>query len=401
MEKEQKLAATLTCYILMFPAMTSTINNIVLSMFGIQTSFDNIIMYGILFVFFAISLVKLKLVLNIKHFIVIFIFLANLFYTILFYRKSLLFFWTSADDISNPAYVFVFLTISGFFVSLNLKDADIFLKEAEKWSIIVVVLSFLQYIITYINRLNAPQYMVFSYNMLFGVTFLFLLAFREPKVYRWIFALLGFALIFVAGCRGALVSLAVAVFIFLLFFSGFNTKKRTYIFILGLIIVPIVYFQIDTILSFLAKILEALNIESRTIELALEESFSNDSGRGDVQQIILSKLNLFGYGLFGDRRILSGRYAHNLFIEWLCDFGIVFGAIISVSFVLLIVRSLKRTDYKWKLVICALLSSGFIKLMFSGSFLNQEPSFYVLLGLCLNTKLFKNNKDMQSSLIRR
>lgn len=398
MEKEQKLAVTLTCYLLMFPAITSTINNIFLALFGVTTIIDNLIMYGVLLVLFVRAAMNFKLALNIKQFAVVVIFLGAFFYTMAFYTNNLkYYFWTSFDDVLNPAYVFVFLTFSCFFVSLQLKDADIFLKEAEKWSIAVVVLSFLQYVITHINKLDDPQYMTFSYNMLLSVTLLFLLAFRESKTYRWILAFLGFALIFVAGCRGALVSLIACIFIYLLFFSGFSTNKRTYIFIIGIIVIPVVYFQMNTILSFFARILNVLQIESRTIEMALEESFTYDSGRGNIIEIILKETTLLGKGLFGDRNVEDAAYAHNLFVEWIYDFGFLFGLPLCIGFVFVVIKCLRKADYKWKLFLCALLSVGVFKLMFSGSFLLHEPGLYVLIGICLNEKIL-NNVEIKSSM---
>lgn len=384
----------------MFPAITSTINNIILSLFGITTSLDNIVLYGVLLVMFARNLRNVRISLNIKQLAFVAIFLVALFYTAAFYPSNLKNFWTSAGDVLNPLYVFVFLTFSGFFVCLQLKDADIFLKEAEKWSIAVVILSALQYIITHINKIDDPQYMVFSYNMLFSVTILLLLAFRESKPRRWIFAVTGVAFIFVAGCRGALVSLLACLFIYLLFLSDFSLNKKMYIVFLAIIILPILYFQMNNILAFFARVLDGLNVESRTIKLALESSFLDDSGRNELLQEIFGNMKVIGYGLYGDRYFLEERYAHNLFAEFVCDFGFIFGTILCIALVVVIIKALRHAEYKWKLVVCALLSVGFFKLMFSGSFLNQEPGFYVLIGMCLNPDILKKKERIKSIYIR-
>lgn len=400
LEKEQKLVSTLTCYILMFPALTSTINNIMLALFGITTSLDNIILYGVLLVLFIKNMINKKSSTRTKTFMFVTLLFLLLFYTMAFFPSNLEHFWTTANDVQNPLYVFVFLTISGFFVALQVKDADIFLNEAEKWSIAVVILSALQYIITHIKKIDDPQYMVFSYNMLLATTILFLLAFREPKAKRWIFAIIGLAFIFVAGSRGALVSLLISIFVYLFFFSGFDTSKRTFILILGILVVSIFFLQMNNMLSLLAKVLDGLNIESRTIEMALEESFTNDSGRFELQQKVLEKVNIFGYGFFGDRYILEGRYVHNLFLELLCDFGIIVGSFLSIAYVVIVFKALRRADNKWKLLLCALLSVGCFKMMFSGSFLNQEPGLYVLIGLCMNDNIFEKKEKVKSIYIR-
>lgn len=46
-----------------------------------------------------------------------------------------------------------------------------------------------------------------------------------------------------------------------------------------------------------------------------------------------------------------------------------------------------------KIIIIAFLSTGMFKLLLSSSYLHQEPSFYILLALCINTLYNKNLKE--------
>ena len=77
-------------------------------------------------------------------------------------------------------------------------------------------------------------------------------------------------------------------------------------------------------------------------------------------------------------------YAHNMFVEWIVDFGIVIGIILSVSFIVLLIKGLKNKQRQEFVYIIVFITTGFVQMMFSGSYLLQEASLYVLLGLGVN-----------------
>ena len=97
-----------------------------------------------------------------------------------------------------------------------------------------------------------------------------------------------------------------------------------------------------------------------------------------------------------EHRILAnGFYAHNIFIEIFVHYGIIFGIVLTCILVSIILAGLFRTSRTKSVVTFTLLSAGFLKLLFSGSYLNQEPAFYALLGLCVST-LSKQKKVVET-----
>ena len=134
------------------------------------------------------------------------------------------------------------------------------------------------------------------------------------------------------------------------------------------------------------------DIESRTFELLMNGGGDITSGRNRIQSFLLKKWTIFGNGLYGDRVLMKESqlfaedttYAHNLFVEWIVDFGIVIGIILSVSFIVLLIKGLKNKQRQEFVYIIVFITTGFVQMMFSGSYLLQEASLYVLLGLCVN-----------------
>ena len=99
----------------------------------------------------------------------------------------------------------------------------------------------------------------------------------------------------------------------------------------------------------------------------------------------MSQVDLLGHGLWGDRVILNGRYPHNIIAEILIDYGWILGSGILILLICIILRGLHKANVLMSIVLCSLLSTGIVKLLLSGSFVNQEPAFYVLIGLCVNS----------------
>ena len=62
----------------------------------------------------------------------------------------------------------------------------------------------------------------------------------------------------------------------------------------------------------------------------------------------------------------------------------IVGLILSVAFVFLLCVAFKKCDRLSRLLLIVFIPNGLIGLLFSGSYLGQQPSFYILLGLCVN-----------------
>lgn len=157
------------------------------------------------------------------------------------------------------------------------------------------------------------------------------------------------------------------------------------------IVIGIIY--INEILEYLYNLLLNFGIRSRSIQLFLRDDIYL-SGRekiyDDVINGILDK-PIQGIGLAGDRQIIGGGYAHNIFIEILANFGVILGSFIILILICLIISSLFTKENKRYNMIIIWISVGFVHLFVSGSYL-IEFKFWILLGLV--SQNYKNRKAM-------
>ena len=294
--------------------------------------------------------------------------------------------WTSFGDIvENPMYLFLFYGFLGLYLAQYLKDMDLLCSYLDKFTLATIMLALVQYMIALQSDLP-PQYMVFSYNLLFPATYFSLRCMSNFGLKRLLGTAIGAGLILIAGCRGALVCYMVAILLYVIFSGGvFRIQKVISILLLLLAIVVISIFW-DEILDVAIKLLESMNIDSRTLTMLSEQSFFDDSGRADIQKTIRDNIGFLPKGLYYDRIAADGSYAHNLFLELAIQYGILLGGAIIVWLCYHVVRSVFAVSKNptARVVLYSLIASGLMRLMFSGSYLLNEPGFWLLIGLMLN-----------------
>lgn len=229
------------------------------------------------------------------------------------------------------------------------------------------------------------DYMSISYNVLIALCICIGYAWDKRKWFPALLSVASILLLIVVGSRGA--SLSVLLYILLLLITKlFNGEKKRVAISLSVILVAILalggYYYNEV-----TEMIDAGDLYSRNLSKLDDSSFFSHNDRDEIKMVIEKGLdtNPLGYGLLGDRIIMQneryeGVYAHNLLLELRADFGIFLGPII---FLLLLYKMFiayrKLSGYKIDFLIM-FIPAGFIKLLFSGSFL-IEPAFYCLLAL--------------------
>jgi hypothetical protein len=136
-----------------------------------------------------------------------------------------------------------------------------------------------------------------------------------------------------------------------------------------------------------------LGMSERVFNL-LADDFFNSHGRDVLVQRSWEGIrdNPLGYGFYGDRALLDA-YPHRLYLEILLQYGVIFGTIILGYIVYLVIRALNcvKNDFHITLFLVLLICWVFIKLSISGSY-TKEPSFFFLLGVCVNIIRHKRNR---------
>ena len=384
-EKKQGRICIFLAYMLCFTGIVSSLGAIFNDLLpGI--SFNIGLLYILYFILLTWVIVDNCAKVSGSTILIVLVITALFLSVLVFHSQNMKYMWTTASDLlENPTYIFVFYALIGYFVSRRLKNITVFISILEKFAVFTVMVLAFRFFVGVIFKSTVPEYMTFSYNLLFPTTFLLLFSIRDFKWYRVVTAILGSVLIFIAGCRGALLSLIISTLLYVFFFGKIPRKNKYRVTAVFMILLIIVVFFYEPILVLLNGKLSGIGINSRTIAMLLTSTFSDDSGRENIIEHVVKNFNVFGYGLWGDRVLLNGMYAHNMVIELLCDFGLIVGSILLVVFISILVKGLKYSDEQMSVILCALVSVGVIKLLFSGSFLNQEPGVYVLIGLCINS----------------
>ena len=278
-----------------------------------------------------------------------------------------------------------------FLITLVINDYNRLYKALRIASIAAIASAFIFVIFQYEGKYEI-DYMSFSYGVTLPVMLMLIFAFDDKKKIDLFFAFLGFTIIFVVGARGPILGLFAGV----LFYFLINFKLNlNYTLLLISLVFLIIFFVInfENLIQLLDNFLQQRNISSRTVRLLLHNSIEHDSGRDVLyEKALIASQNLFiGNGMAGDRVVLGGTYAHNLFLEIFLEYGFILGTIFTIVLIYNLVRTLffKNKTIMYYLFFAIFFTTGFIKLQFSSSY-TLEPTFYIMLALAM--RLASNNK---------
>lgn len=228
--------------------------------------------------------------------------------------------------------------------------------------------------ILYIFSLLRGTFSFESYDMSFSYALLLpsLVLYARKK---WYSVAGAFFLVFVVlaiGSRGAIV----AFFLYIIYDAFFNDRRV--LIPLGILLGLVIVF-IPVFLSFL----ESFGISSRTLKLLLA-GVGGDLSNRDILYgqawDALSQKPLLGLGLYGDRPLFDGFYCHNFFLEICVHFGIILGPLILLSITGLFLFLWYKLNRKNRAVLVKYFCAGFVPLMASGSYLN-ENNFGIFAGV--------------------
>lgn len=248
------------------------------------------------------------------------------------------------------------------------------------------------------------NYMTLSYHVLPAGCFCISKAVKGLHPFYWFTSLIFLFIIFAAGCRGALVCSTLFLALIIIHQATYSANAKTarrwrLIGLLILLALPLYFSQIfDAIGMSISK----LGIMSRSMEMMTDNTFFQDGARNTIQTAIWRGVeeNPMGYGLYGDRYICSkyyqggAEYAHNIFYEFIADYGLLFGILLLLLIIVSIIKLYwKQKKSELSVMLLLLLPDGFIKLFFSNSYL-MDTSFFILMGFLIvisTKKRYKNN----------
>lgn len=249
-----------------------------------------------------------------------------------------------------------------------------------KFSKGIGVLLFICIIITN-KRFGSSGYsMAFGYSLLVFACIL-IEDFIKNKNYISLITFIFIVIIIILyGSRGPLIPITIYIITIL-----FKSKKeqRKFIFISIFFLILGLIFK-NEIIKILLLILNKYNINSRTIFLLLKnEGKVHLSGRDLIYKQVAREIYnnpLKIRGISSDYLLLGGGYTHNIFLELLYEMGLIIGGILSLSIILLFIRTIL---FKEGLILIFAICSLF-PLLVSGT-LWRDLNFWVWIVLSFKT----------------
>lgn len=373
---EGKWVEILFSFVLVFHCCLLGINSITNAFIG-STSLDSILLCLLLVMVVAFSIIPIIKQANIKHYLFSIIVVSVFFISSIF-----------STECFSRLITFFLTVFPTFFVGATLKD----IKSAEKYmykaSIVGLICALAYIVFNVFDASKTVHEMVPSYSFLACAVFLLYYSMKYRKIYNYIFAILSFVAIVVFSVRGPIIVYLVCFAILL--FQNVKVNRPLKIMILLIVLLPIIFVctnYFDSFIELLDSLFNKIGVTSGLVKRLSEGNFLDSNGRDSIAANLINSVwehPFLGTGLFSDREMV-GTYAHNLFLELLVDFGIVFGAILIAAIAFNVIKMLytnRKNNCAFGLLI-TVMSVAIGKLMFSGSYL-ESSEFFMLLGMMMN-----------------
>ncbi len=328
-----------------------------------------------------------KIKLLVVYYIGIFVFLLHY---ILFTKNTIYIL-----EISLPLFL---MSLPAFVFSISLKDWNVLKSYMVKASYIIFFFGALISILVFIGSVSIGYYsMSLSYYMLLPVIIFLDELFEKHSIRAVIMVIWSFFSMLALGSRGPILCIVVFLILKSIKYILHLTYKKTFFLLITSGVTIYFFVNYHSVLGFINTFLFDLGIRSRSIDLFLTEELYF-SGRESLYPVVIEATNsapLIGLGIGGDRQVLDGAYAHNLFLELYANFGVVIGGVLSIALVLIVFKILFIKDFETYNMLIIWLSFGFVRLMVSGSYLT-DIQFWIFMGLAASTLFVKNQQPNHS-----
>lgn len=238
----------------------------------------------------------------------------------------------------------------------------------------------------------------FGYNVLLFVLVFMVLSFRYKRVSDIIGAFAGFIMIILAGSRGPILCIGVFIILYFICFLGEHKHKYSIVFLLFSFLL-LVYFCYEPILIFVSRFLISHGLSSRFIDKILSGTIADGAGRETIWKAaigMISERPLMGYGAMGARHVLSKihivGYPHQLFLELLIEYGVLFGGFFSIILIVISYKILSMKGFDtWKCVFIVFISNA-IELMLSYTYWHKLALWAVIaVAMCIREYVFSSD----------
>lgn len=380
-EQSYEKVISFAIILLIFQSPILSLINAITNYLGLRIVLDTVIIYGYLLLLTVIAFQYIvSKPLKKDCLLLILFFVLSLVISLLINNDLFDYINIEVTDFGGNIIYRLIFAFSTFFLVRYLDDYKKLLNLLLNFAPYIVFFALIRILIE--TNHESGFYLPFSYSIL-TCTLSCLLGFfiKNNKIYLICF-LLGLALILLLGSRGALVCcLAGSIIILYSVRKNLNFKLIILLFTILIIFIflLILYSRIDVAFS-------------RTLNMLISRDFFSDSGRFEIIETLYANFNILGSGIYSER-IFINTYPHNIFVEFLFQYGLLIGIFLCISLLLLLKKGCQCKDQSIKYLVILLLSAGFFKLLFSSSYANGEIEFFMLLALCITAS--QKKKDVR------
>lgn len=357
---------------------------------GFNTTITTYLYYGVLWILLLLSIPEILKALNAKVLIGIVGFAVFLLIQLLAfpYNKRYLLPQSNMEMI-----VFTPLSLSTvvpyFLLGLAVTKIDELAKLLHSSARIGVVCGAVSYLVAIYSGQHINYDDMSNAYALCLVVCILVTNYQKKDIY---FLILGAFSLILAGTRGPVLCVILAVMLRVLLLEKASTKKALKI-LLG--IVAILFLMSDFVII-LVDIVEAgfemIGVEElRFVDYFRKGMIADSSGRDNYSQLVIEniwKSPIIGYGVGGDRIITGRSYVHNILLELWVSYGLILGTAVFAWMLYWLVKGVFAKNKALAATVTALFCASFAKLFLSGSYLH-ESYLFLLLGMCINV----NNEE--------
>jgi len=283
--------------------------------------------------------------------------------------------------------------VLAFIFGVTVSDFEQTWAQAYKFSWIVLALAVVD---TYLIKTFDSTSHMLGYAALFPSCVLVIEAINSSKnrLVNTLGLITSMVLIIEADTAGALAAIALTSIVSLLYIIK-RFKKVAFLIIISLLGVgAILINNVSFVAQQLSTRLGILNVNVSLLDEIAGTGLTTDRYRNSIYEYSwkYAKEHLFiGSGVGNDRVLitsqtlvrnqsLTGNYPHNIFLEFMFQFGLVLGTMLSIFLVVFLIRFFViEKNKKAQKIATLLMGMGFFPLLYSSSYI-ENVYFYLLIG---------------------
>lgn len=296
----------------------------------------------------------------------------------------------------------LFRCIPAYLLAISIRDYKYAASKMRYVAHVLVVIKLIDMIQSGAGGIFADTARTAFYSQFFGYVVLpaasILIAslFRRMNVVDALFLLVAVAMIFLSGARGPLLCVLGGVALMVVLKLRQN-KKMAVLVIAGLLLVSVgLYAYWNQIIGGLLNFAQTIGFSTRSLNRIVDGTLLNDQWRNNASALAFDYITsnpIIGSGLLNDRIYLyetgqlaftyapRGAYPHNIFLEFMMQYGLVLGLALGIALLSMLWRSLFYFEDEDAIaVLFVTICTGFFPLLMSASYVNHQY-FYAMMGV--------------------